>query len=150
MEDGRSLDQLPLRELTDRAREHVGKLVRQEIALVKAEMSDDVKRAGKGGALIGAGLYFLAAGMLLLLAAAAYAISQAEGNTHYLGYIVLGLFLGALALGAAVGGAMMLMKARGGLKLTRRSLKTDLTWLRHPTHAPNPELEELRASHLQK
>lgn len=150
MDDGRSLDQLPLRELTERARENVGKLIRSEIALVKAELSDDVARAGKGGALIGAGLYFLAPGMLLLLAAAAYAVSRAAGDGAWLGFVVLGLFFGALATLAAVGGAAMLVKARRGVRLSPRSIKADLAWLRHPTQAPNPHLDELRASHLQE
>jgi hypothetical protein len=35
----------------------------------------------------------------------------------------------------------------GPPRRTIRTVKDDLEWAKHPTHAPDPELEDLRASH---
>lgn len=83
------------------ATEHVRELVRHEIALAKAEMADDAKKAGTGaGLLVVAGVLGLL-GLVMGLHAAAWGL-EAAGLPTWAGYLivfgVLVLLAGILAL----------------------------------------------------
>lgn len=106
-------------------------LVRQEIALAKAELGESAKRVGTGvGAFGAAGVTGLLAVVFLGLAA-------------MFGLEALGLPIGLAAL--AVSGALLLLTAVlglagkskissiGGAPRTARSIKEDVEWARHPT-----------------
>jgi hypothetical protein len=65
------------------------------------------------------------------------------------------IWAGFLCIGGAFAGAAGLIALLGVGSLVRvsppqrtiRTVKDDLEWAKHPTTAPDPELEELRASH---
>lgn len=107
----------PLKELVVDVGRDVRTLIRQEIALAKAELRDKAARAAQGGAEIGAATILAHTGALALVAALV------------LGVIALGViaWLAALLAGVAVLGAaaLLLLRARrtlvgdGGLKPRR-------------------------------
>ncbi|WP_438764711.1 phage holin family protein [Kushneria sp. TE3] len=116
----------------------VTSLVRQEIALGKAEMQQNIKRAGAAiGAMVVAGAV-LNAGLLVLLAAAVIGLGQ-----------VIDLWLSALIVGAIVAiiGMSMMKKARDTLSTqamtpdrTVDSLQRDQSMLKE--HAGSHKEEE--------
>lgn len=123
-----------LSDLFSAASRDMSALVKQEIALAKAEMAGEAKQAGLGaGMLAAAGLLGLLA-LLLLSFAAVYGL-------HALG-LPLGLaFLAVAAIYLVVAGLLaMLAKGRlsklGPPKRTLQTLKDDLAWAKHPTTAP--------------
>ncbi len=126
-----------LGELFSAASRDMSALVKQEIALAKAEMAGEAKQAGIGaGMLAVAGLLGLLA-LILLSFAAVYGL-------HALG---LPLGLAFLAVGVAyvlIAGILALL-AKGRLsklgppQRTIKTLKDDLAWAKHPTAVPTPE-----------
>lgn len=106
-------------------------LVRQEIALARAEVAESARSAGKGaGALGGAGVTAMY-GLTFLSLALMFGLDAA------------GLPLGAAALVVAVlwfgaAGALALLGRRslgriGGIPRTTKTIKEDVEWARHPT-----------------
>ncbi|HYE49351.1 MAG TPA: phage holin family protein [Azospirillaceae bacterium] len=84
-----------------------GELVRQEIALAKAEMTEKAADAAKGGASIGAGGAVAFCGLVFLMAAAAVALAQVMPNW------LAALLVGVVAVGV---GVMMLMRGKKRLQ----------------------------------
>ncbi|NJP49439.1 phage holin family protein [Streptomyces sp. SBST2-5] len=76
-----TIDQRPVRdehnvgELVTQATEQLSKLVRQEVALAKAELADKGRRAGMGGGMLGAAGAFAYAGLLAAAGTGAAALS---------------------------------------------------------------------------
>ncbi len=103
-------------------------LLRQELALFKAELHEKFSRAGSGATAFGAGALILYSGWLVLLAAATLALATAV--PVWLAALIVGL----LALG--IGGVLLLVgKSRFDAKAlmpgrTLRSLREDEAWLR--------------------
>ncbi len=112
---------------SDLARE-AARLVRQEIALARAELMDRVARLGVGAVLVAAGAALLFAALLALAAAAILALA-----------LVLPPWAAALVVGAVLllAGFGLVVKGRHDLAarglLPRRTLKTlreDAAWAR--------------------
>ena len=107
----------PLKELVADVGRDVRTLIRQEIALVKAEVRDKTARAAKGSVAVGAATILAHTGALALMAALV------------LGLVALGVIAWLAALLVAVvllgGAALLLLRARraftgdGGLALRR-------------------------------
>jgi hypothetical protein len=113
--------------LSDLARE-ASRLIRQEIALAKAELVDRLAQVGTGAALCVAGGLVLFAGSLALLAAAILALA-----------LVLPPWAAALAVGGFVTlvGLVLLLKGRRDMaahnlmpRRTLRTLRADAEWAR--------------------
>jgi hypothetical protein len=113
--------------LSDVAGETV-ELVRQELALFKAELQEKLGRAGVGAALVGAGALIAYSGLLFLLLAAVFALALV------LPAWAAALIVGVLVLGA--GGALALVGKRRmradamAPERTMRSLREDGAWIK--------------------
>jgi hypothetical protein len=113
--------------LADVAGETV-ELVRQELALFRAELQQKLSRAGIGAALVGAGALIAYSGWLFLLLAVVFALAlfvPAWAAALIVGVLVLGVG-GALAL---VGRSRMRADALAPER-TMRSLREDAAWLK--------------------
>lgn len=121
-------------------------LIHKEIELAKTEILGEAKRAGIGaGFLGGAGFVGLFA-FVFLSVAAALAISEGADLPFWAGFVVIGGAFGGLAGLLAVAGLGKVIKIRGPQR-TIRTVRDDITWAKHPTVAPDPDLEDLRATH---
>lgn len=140
------IDEQSLGELVATATRDLSLLIHKEIELAKTEITAEVKRAGIGaGFLGGAGFVGLFA-FVFLSVAAALGISEGADLPFWAGFVCIGGGFGALAGLLAVAGLGKVVKVRGPQR-TIRTVKDDIAWAKHPTVAPDRELEELRASH---
>jgi Putative Actinobacterial Holin-X, holin superfamily III len=113
--------------LADVAGETV-ELVRQELALFKAELQQKLSRAGTGAALVGVGALIAYSGWLFLLLAAVFALTlvvPAWAAALIVGVLVVGIG-GVLAL---VGKSRMRADALATGR-TMQSLREDAAWLK--------------------
>lgn len=123
-----------LGELVATATRDLSALMRQEVALAKAEIRRDVVAAGQGAGMFGgaglAGLF----GLLFLSIAAAYGIAYVGMSLGWAFFTVGALYL--LAAGAlAISGKKKLSRL-GPPEKTIETLKDDAAWARHPTVTP--------------
>ena len=113
--------------LTDLAGE-TSTLVRQEIALFKAELSEKLTRMGVGaGALAAAGVIAFS-GWLALLAAAILGLSHAVAP--WLSALIIGVVVIALGAGLALFGKSRLKVNALVPRRTLNSLREDEAWIR--------------------
>jgi hypothetical protein len=135
-----------LGDLVSAATRDLSLLVHKEIELAKTELAAEAKRAGIGaGFLGGAGFVGLFA-FVFLSVAAALAIAEGADVPFWVGFLCIGAAFGGLAGLLAVAGLGKVVKVRGPRR-TIRTVRDDITWAKHPTVAPDPDLEDLRASH---
>src|SRR5262249_34445038 len=113
--------------LSDLAR-LAGLLVRQETALLKAEMTEHVGQLGAGARLMIAGGVLAFAGLLYLLAAAMLALALVV--VPWLAALIVGAVVLALGGGLAWIGRRSFRTDRLAPQRTLRSLKDDAEWLR--------------------
>jgi hypothetical protein len=140
------VDEQSLGELVATASRDLSLLVHKEVELAKTEIAAEVKRAGIGaGFLGGAGFVGLFA-FVFLSVAAALAISEGADLPFWAGFVCIGGGFGLLAGLLAMAGLGKVVKVKGPQR-SIRSVKEDIAWAKHPTTLPDPELEELRASH---
>ncbi|MDF3057201.1 MAG: hypothetical protein K0R17_1416 [Rariglobus sp.] len=113
-------------------------LLRQEIALAKAELNEKAERVGRntfelalGGALAYSGLIILLIGLSLLLSHVFTRFGVAVETAVWLGPIVVGLLV-------ALAGTIMLVKAKKIMSADRlfpsetvESLNEDKRWIQH-------------------
>ena len=103
-------------------------LVKQEVALAKVEMRENLRSAGKDAAMIAVGGGLLLVGLLVLTAALVAVIGDALDN-YWLGALIVGLLF------AVVGGLLAkknlenLKKDGLGPEQTIQTLKEDKRWL---------------------
>jgi hypothetical protein len=142
----RSTGDESLGDLVATATRDLSLLVHKEIELAKTEIAAEAKRAGVGaGFLGGAGFVGLFA-FVFLSVAAALGISQGADLPLWAGFVCIGGAFGGLAGLLAVAGLGKVVKLRGPQR-TIRTVRDDIAWAKHPTVAPDPDLEDLRASH---
>lgn len=103
-------------------------LVRQEIALLKAELHEKFGRIGQGATALGAGVLIAFSGWLVLLAAAV--LGLAEAVPAWLAALIVGLLVLAVA-----GALLWFGKSRFEAKSlmpnrSLRSLREDQAWLK--------------------
>ena len=119
-----------LGELVSAAAADLSTLVRKEVALAKAEISESVKSAGIGaGALTGAGITAMY-GLMFLSLAAMFGLDAA-------GLPLYGAALVMAACWLLAAGVLGLLGTRklgdvGGVPRTAKTLKEDVEWARHP------------------
>ena len=114
-------------------------LVKQEVALAKVEMRENLRSAGKDAAMIAVGGGLLLVGLLVLTAALVAVIGDALDN-YWLGALVVGLLF-------VVGGGMLAKKNLNSLKndslgpdQTIQTLKEDKRWLQSEIQQAKKEL----------
>ena len=102
-------------------------LVRQEVQLAKAELTESATEAGRGIAMLLAGGAVAYAGFLALLAAVILGLWEA-GLTGWLAALIVGVVVGAI-------GIIMVIRARNNLtpahlapRRTVETLKEDAKW----------------------
>jgi hypothetical protein len=139
-------DDQSLGELVATATRDLSLLVHKEMELAKTEITAELKKAGIGAGLLGGAGFIGFFALLLFCVAAALGLAAGTGIPTWAGFLCVG---GAFAGGAglvALLGVGSLVRVRPPQR-TIRTVKDDLAWAKHPTMAPDPELEELRASH---
>jgi hypothetical protein len=103
-------------------------LVRQEIALFKAELGEKLTRMGVGAAALAAGGVVAFSGWLALLAAAILGLS--EVLAPWLSALIIGVVVMALAGGLALFGKSRLKADALVPRRTLNSLREDEAWIR--------------------
>ena len=100
-------------------------LVRQEVALLRAELSEKLARTGQGAGALAGGALIAFSGWLALLASAVLGLSNVVAP--WLAALIVGLVV--LALGA---GLLLFGKSRLDLVPRRsfQSLREDTVWIR--------------------
>ena len=141
-----SSDEQSLGELVAVATRDLSVLVHKEIELAKAEISGELKRAGVGAGLLGGAGFIGVFALLLLSVSGALAIADGGGIPIWAGFLCMGALYGGGAGLFALLGLGQVVRI-GPPQRTIRTVKDDLEWVKHPTHAPDPELEDLRATH---
>ncbi len=123
LRDERSLGDL----FSDLARE-TSTLVRQEVQLAKAELTQSATEAGRGAAMLAAGGLVAYAGLLFVLLAIVYGLIE-TGMDPWLSALIVGLVVTAI-------GAVLLLRGRESLKpdnlaprKTVETLKEDRAWV---------------------
>lgn len=113
--------------LSDLASE-TGTLVRQEIALFKAELHEKVARLGQGAGALAAGGLIAFSGWLALLAAAVLGLSKVVAP--WLAALIVGLLVLALGAGLLFFGRSRLDSGALVPRRTLNSLREDEAWIR--------------------
>lgn len=133
-------------ELIATATRDLSLLVHKEVELAKTEIAAELKRAGIGAGLLGGAGFIGYFALLLMSIAAALGVADGFDLPAWAGFLIVGGLYGA---GAGLFAALGLGKVVkvGPPQRTIRTVKDDLEWAKHPTVAPQPELEELRATH---
>ncbi len=103
-------------------------LVRQEIALFKAELSEKLTRMGVGAAAVAAGGLIAFSGWLALLAAAILGLSHVLAP--WLSALIIGVVVIALGAGLALFGKSRLNADALVPRRTLNSLREDEAWIR--------------------
>jgi len=145
MSTGADQDQ-SLGELVAAATRDLSLLVHKEIELAKTEISAEVKRAGIGAGFLGGAGFVGFLTLVFLSVAAALGIAAAADIPDWAGFLIVGAAYGMLAGLLGLLGLRKVTKV-GPPARTIRTVKDDIAWAKHPTVAPDPELDELRASH---
>jgi hypothetical protein len=107
-------------------------LVRGEIALAKAELRDEVKRAGAGAAALAAAGVAAMIGIVMLLTAVAWAISELAGWPVWAGFGVVAVVVLLVAGILAYVGKNRLASERR-MPLTVDTMKENMKWMRART-----------------
>jgi hypothetical protein len=104
-------------------------LVRQEIALFKAELSEKLTRMGVGAAALAAGGVIAFSGWLALLAAAILGLSHVLAP--WLSALIIGVLVLAVGVGLALFGKSRLNADALVPRRTLNSLREDEAWIRN-------------------
>src|SRR3954453_10864460 len=121
-------------------------LIHKEVELAKAEITAELKRAGIGAGLLGGAGFIGFFAFLFMLVAAALGLADGTDLPEWAGFLIVG---GAVGAGAGLFAALGLMNVvRVGPPQRRiRTVKDEFAGAKPPTVAPDPDLDELRASH---
>jgi hypothetical protein len=115
-------------ELISRVATDLSTLVRQELALAKAEVKQEAAQAGKAAALFGVGAVAGLLTLLFLSFALLYGLAEA-GLAPWLSALLVGI------LWAVIGGVAVLLGRRGITRIdpperTIKTVKEDVEWLK--------------------
>jgi apolipoprotein N-acyltransferase len=109
----------------------VGEVVRGEVRLAKAEMSEKVSKASKAGGMFGGAAVCGLMGLAALVTAAIAALALALPLWASAG--IVGLVLLALAGMMYAGGRAKIKDVTPVPERTVETLKDDVEWAKHPT-----------------
>jgi uncharacterized membrane protein YqjE len=114
-------------------------LVKQEVALAKVEMRENLRSAGKDAAMIAVGGGLLLVGLLVLTAALVAVIGDALDN-YWLGALIVGLLFVVIGGVLAKNNLAKLKKDSLGPEQTIQTLKEDKRWLQSEMQQAKKEL----------
>jgi hypothetical protein len=114
-----------LGELVSEVTSELSTLFRQEIELAKTEVRDELKQAGKAGAMFGGAAVAGWLALLLLSLALAWLLDQAINTA--LAFAIVGVLWAVAAFMSQRSGRATLARVRG-LPATRDSIKEDVEW----------------------
>jgi uncharacterized membrane protein YqjE len=130
----------PLGDLFRQLAQDSATLVRQEVALAKAEIRENVKTVARNATMIAIGAVLALLGGLVLVAFLVMVLGDALWNEYWLGALIVG------ALFVIIGG-IMAKKALGNLKKeslapeqTIETLKEDKQWLQSEMRSARRDL----------
>jgi uncharacterized membrane protein YqjE len=112
----------PLKDLLSGLGKDMGLLVRQELELAKAELTEKASRTAKGAASIGIGAFLAYAGMLAVVAALVMIVIEL-GVTPWLAATIIGVVLLAAGYGILQGGRRRITEGRPTLERTKENAK---------------------------
>jgi F0F1-type ATP synthase assembly protein I len=119
--------QRSLSELASVMTEDLSTLMRKEVELAKEELRVEARKAGRAGAgFAGAGISGLYAGIALVLALG-YGLDQLM--PLWLGFLIIGLILGAVAAALAKKGQQELQDVNPAPEQTIETMKENAQWL---------------------
>lgn len=104
-------------------------LVRKEVALARAEVTIEIRKAIRAGVVAGAAGALLSAGLLLLITAAGLAISSSTGWPTWAGVLILGGAAVILGLVLCVPAWAMVRRIRVVPEQTLESMKENVQWM---------------------
>jgi hypothetical protein len=126
---GPDVSKVSVGELVGQVANDLSTLVRQEMALAKAEVKDEAKKAGKGAGMLGAaGLagYFL---LLFLSLALMWGIGEMFDPDHpWIGALIVAVIWGIAAAVLASVGKKKLQQVNPKPEQTVESVKEDVRW----------------------
>lgn len=128
IEEPRTRSARPIAALLSDLAAETGTLVRQEIALFKAEFGEKLTRMGVGTAALAAGGLIAFSGWLALLAAAILGLSHVLAP--WLSALIIGVFVLAVGIGLALFGKSRLKADALVPHRTLNSLREDEAWIR--------------------
>ena len=114
-------------------------LVKQEVALAKVEMRENLRTAGKDAAMIAVGGGLLLVGLLVLTAALVAVIGDALDN-YWLGALIVGLLFAVIGGVLAKKNLENLKRDSLGPEQTIQTLKEDKRWLQSEMQQAKKEL----------
>ena len=121
------LAQLPMAQLMRRLSDQTSLLVREEVALAKAELAEKGRRAGRGAGMFGGAAVFALYGVGALVAAAVLALSLVFAS--WLAALVVAAVLFLVAGIAALAGKRQVERATPPLpEQTVETVKEDVQW----------------------
>lgn len=123
----------PIGELIKDLAGQTSTLVRQEIALAQAELTQKGKIAGKGaGMLVGAGV---AAFLMLGALTATLIVVLDSGMPLWLAALIVTLLWGVVAAVLAKAGQAGIKRATPPVPQTMETVKEDIEWAKHPSRS---------------
>ncbi len=126
-----SRDDRSLGELFAELSQETSTLVRQEVALAKAEMSQHASRIGKDIGFLAVGGTVLYAGFLVILAGVT--IILAELMPWWLSTLLVGIIVAGVGFGLVQKGRNDLKQSTFAPKQTIETIKEDKEWLKQQT-----------------
>jgi predicted phage tail protein len=124
------LKEQSLPDLLKQLSQETATLVRQEIELAKAEVTDKGKKAGLGAGIVGAAGI---AGFLALAAlTACFILALAEAMPGWLAALIVALVYGAVAAFLGFRGKQKVQEATPPAPQTVDTLKEDIQWAKNP------------------
>ena len=134
------IEEKSLGELVALASSNVSNLIRAEMDLAKLELKADAKKAAYGGVMFTIAALIGGLIIILLSIAAAYGL-VALGIWHWAAFLIVsGVYL--LLAVALIGIGYLRMRKIEGARRTRKTLKDDLSMLRHRGGSDTPALTD--------
>jgi hypothetical protein len=118
-----------LPELVSRLTTQLSTLFRQELQLAKAELRQEIRKAGKAGGLFGGATVTAFLALLLLSFAAAWGLGDLL--EPWLGFLIVGLIWAIVAGVLAMQGKSTAQALEPSLPETTESLKEDVQWAKN-------------------
>lgn len=109
----------------------VGEVVRGEVRLAKAEMSEKVSQAGKAGGLLGAAALFGVMGFAALVFAAISGLTMVVPT--WAAATIVAFVLATIAAVLFASGRSKLREVTPVPERTVQTIKDDVEWAKHPT-----------------
>ncbi len=143
---GTPVEEQSLGELVATMSRDLSLLVHKEAELAKTEIAESAKRAGLGAGFLGGAGFVGIFALAFVSIAAALGIDEGLSWPWWAGFAIIGGLYGGLATLLGLLGLRKVTKVSPPER-TIQTVRDDIAWAKHPTVAPNRELEELRATH---